>query len=344
MELFKIFGTVALNNSEAIKGMNDTADTAQKTGNSMSQSMEKAESKMSSAFSKIGKGAVAVGKVIASGVAVGTVAIAGLAKKSLDAYADYEQLVGGVETLFGAGGKSLEEYAESVGKTVLEAQSEYEGLIKAQQGVLANANDAYKTAGMSTNAYMETVTSFASALTKSVARVSQTNIEELEASLDEQYEATKRAYEDEYDALKNSWKDRIALAKKNKDANADLLAQQRDQELKALKRANADKLESLKSYHEEQVKLAEQANGMSEITAETQAEAVKKADQAIRDMADNANKMGTALESIQTAYQGFAKQNYTMLDNLKLGRLRYCLQPLLLRVSPFSQGLYSAIA
>lgn len=48
-------------------------------------------------------------------------------------------------------------------------------------------------------------------------------------------------------------------------------------------------------------------------------EAAKVADMAIIDMADNSNKMGTALESIQNAYQGFAKSNYTMLDNLKLG-------------------------
>ena len=47
--------------------------------------------------------------------------------------------------------------------------------------------------------------------------------------------------------------------------------------------------------------------------------AAQKADQAITDMADNANKMGTGMEMIQNAYQGFAKQNYTMLDNLKLG-------------------------
>ena len=49
------------------------------------------------------------------------------------------------------------------------------------------------------------------------------------------------------------------------------------------------------------------------------AQAEKIADMAITDMADNANKMGTSIESIQNAYQGFAKQNYTMLDNLKLG-------------------------
>ena len=47
--------------------------------------------------------------------------------------------------------------------------------------------------------------------------------------------------------------------------------------------------------------------------------AVKLADMAIIDMADNANKMGTDIQAIQNAYQGFAKQNYTMLDNLKLG-------------------------
>ena len=47
--------------------------------------------------------------------------------------------------------------------------------------------------------------------------------------------------------------------------------------------------------------------------------AAESANQAVIDMADNANKMGTSIESIQDAYQGFAKQNYTMLDNLKLG-------------------------
>ena len=50
------------------------------------------------------------------------------------------------------------------------------------------------------------------------------------------------------------------------------------------------------------------------------------ADMAITDMSDNANKMGTDMASIQNAYQGFAKQNYTMLDNLKLGYGRIRLQ------------------
>lgn len=142
-------------------------------------------------------------------------------KNALGSYADYEQLVGGVETLFGAGGQSLGEYAKSVGKTTTDAKKEYDSLMKAQETVLKNSDNAYKTAGLSANEYMETVTGFSAAL-------------------------------------------------------------------------------------------------ISSMGGDTE-EAAKKADVAITDMADNANKMGSDISSIQTAYQGFAKQNYTMLDNLKLG-------------------------
>lgn len=146
---------------------------------------------------------------------------AAITKKAVESYADYEQLVGGVETLFGAGGQSLEEYAKSVGKTTTDAQKEYNSLMKAQETVLKNADNAYKTAGLSANEYIDTVTGFSAAL-------------------------------------------------------------------------------------------------ISSLDGDTEA-AAKKADMAITDMADNANKMGSDISSIQTAYQGFAKQNYTMLDNLKLG-------------------------
>lgn len=144
-----------------------------------------------------------------------------LGKQSIEAYANYEQLVGGVETLFGAGGKSLEEYAKSVGKTTGEAEKEYNKLMKAQSAVMDNADQAYKTAGMSANTYMETITSFSASLLQGLGGDTQ--------------------------------------------------------------------------------------------------KAAKVADRAIVDMSDNANKMGTSMDMIQNAYQGFAKQNYTMLDNLKLG-------------------------
>lgn len=154
--------------------------------------------------------------VTAAGAAIGA-----LTKSAIEGYADYEQLVGGVETLFGAGGQSLEDYAASVGKTVDGVRAEYEMLSAAQEEVLANADNAFRTAGMSANDYMETVTSFSAALIQSLG--------------------------------------------------GDTLA------------------------------------------------AAQKADMAITDMADNINKMGSDAESVENAYKGFAKQNFTMLDNLKLG-------------------------
>lgn len=171
----------------------------------------------------VGKLGGIAGKAMAgvtAAVGAGTAAFAGLTKSALDNVASYEQLAGGVETLFGAGGATIEEYAASVGKSVGEVDGEFSTLETAQQTVLDNANKAYQTAGMSANQYMETVTSFAA-------------------------------------SLKQSTSDEI--------------------------------------------------------------EAANAADQAVQDMADNANKMGSSMESIQNAYQGFAKQNYTMLDNLKLG-------------------------
>lgn len=164
-------------------------------------------------------GAAAKATAVALGAA--TTAAGALAKASLDSYANYEQLVGGVETLFGAGGQSLTEYAASVGKTAGEALEEWTALYNGQKTVLDNAANAYQTAGLSANEYMETVTSFAAAL-------------------------------------------------------------------------------------------------VSSLGGDTEA-AAQYADMAITDMADNANKMGTAIDSIQNAYQGFAKGNFTMLDNLKLG-------------------------
>lgn len=137
-------------------------------------------------------GKIAAGAALAIGAAA-TTAIIGIGKQALTAYAEYEQLVGGVETLFKESSDTVQKYAE----------------------------DAYKTAGISANEYMSTVTSFSASLLQSLG-------------------------------------------------------------------------------------------------GDT-AKAAAYADQAIIDMSDNANKMGTDMGAIQFAYQGFAKQNFTMLDNLKLG-------------------------
>ena len=142
---------------------------------------------------KIGSAVNTAVKASAAAVGAASAGVAALGTACINAYADYEQLAGGVETLFKDSAETIHSFADN----------------------------AYKTAGLSANEYMETVTSFSASLLQSL-------------------------------------------------------------------------------------------DGDTE-------KAAAAADLAITDMADNANKMGTAMESIQDAYQGFAKQNYTMLDNLKLG-------------------------
>lgn len=170
--------------------------------------------------SKISAKSVAVGMLTSDALKGVGRAVVDFSKQAISEGSQLEQSIGGIETLFGAGGKSVEEYAASVGKSVDEAKTDYEQLMTAQNLALENANKAYQTAGLSANDYMQTVTGFAASLKQSV-----------------------------------------------KD----------------------------------------------------ETEAAKIADMAVIDMADNANKMGSDMSSIQSAYQGFAKQNYTMLDNLKLG-------------------------
>lgn len=210
LELFKLFGSIGLKGvEETKKGIKDTTNTAKEE----SSKIEKAVNKTGEIASKVSKAAI-IGATAAA-TAIGTIT-----KFVIQHYAEYEQLVGGVETLFGAQGLSLKKYAQSIGQTVEQARGKYDQLIQAQTEVMNNAKVAYKTAGMSANDYMNTITSFAAALKQSTAN---------------------------------------------------------------------------------------------------ETEAAKVANQTVIDMADNANKMGTNMEDIQNAYQGFSKQNYTMLDNLKLG-------------------------
>lgn len=191
---------------EGIKpdGVEDTArgleDTKKNAGEAHKQlkkiastTFGKTVSGLKSIIKTLGKVAVAAGKVMLKGLGLGAAGVAAIVTKSVMSYADFEQLVGGVETLFKDSAGIVQKYAQN----------------------------AYKTAGLSANDYMSTVTSFSASLIQSLGG------------------DTKKS--------------------------------------------------------------AEFAN------------------MAITDMSDNANKMGTDMGAIQDAYQGFAKQNYTMLDNLKLG-------------------------
>ncbi|USI66787.1 hypothetical protein LMK05_05780 [Lactococcus petauri] len=99
----------------------------------------------------------------------GGVAAAGkLIKDSVNAASDLEQNTGGVEKLYGTGGQSLEEYAKSVGKSVGEVKEQYNTLMKSQNEVLKNADQAYKTAGLSKNKYLEQATTYSASLITSL--------------------------------------------------------------------------------------------------------------------------------------------------------------------------------
>lgn len=181
MDFLALSATLGLDTSEYEAGLSGARSSALSIGKS------------------IGSGLVTAAKLATGALGATAGAIGFLTKESVSGFAEYEQLVGGVETLF----------------------SNLTGTVSAAPQVLEKANNAFRTAGMSASAYMETVTGFSAALVASL--------------------------ENDYD------------------------------------------------------------------------KAAKVSDMAITDMSDNANKMGSSMESIQNAYSGFAKQNYTMLDNLKLG-------------------------
>lgn len=196
--MFNLVGSFAIKGVDAAKAQIKAVTSEAKTGFGEAEAASESSSgKISAAVSKLGGAIGTAAKVgIAALLTTSTIAFGALSmvtKGALDAYASYEQLTGGVETLFKDSAPAVEAYAAN----------------------------AYKTAGMSANAYMETVTSFSASLLQ----------------------------------------------------------------------------------------------GLGGDTAA----ATEYANMAVTDMSDNANKMGTSIGSIQDAYQGFAKQNYTMLDNLKLG-------------------------
>jgi phage-related protein len=185
--------------------------------NGAESSAESGGSKIGNIFSKLGT----VGKVGLAALGASFAAVSAAVTKSIKEYADYEQLWGGVQKLYGTAGKSIEEYAKSVGKSVDDVRGEYGNLEKAQNLMLTQANNAYKTAGVSANQYMEQATSFSAAL--------------------------------------------------------------------------------INSLNGDTVKAAQQT------------------DVAMRAISDNFNTFGGDIDTISYSFQGFAKQNYTMLDNLKLG-------------------------
>lgn len=150
-DIFTLFGRIAINADEATRQIDDVSGQA---------------GHLKKRFESVGNSAMQLGRkiknaLLAAGV---TKAVSSLVKASVSGYAEYEQLVGGVETLFGASGQSLEEYAESVGKSVDEVEGKYNQLMNAQSTVFANARAAYKNTGYSANQYMQMATLFSASL------------------------------------------------------------------------------------------------------------------------------------------------------------------------------------
>ena len=203
MNVFDLTAKISLDSSEYDQGLND------------------AESRANGIGSKIGKGLSTAAAIGGAAITAAATSVGVLVKKSVDGFAEQEQLLGGVQKLYGNMGLSVEDYAAKVGKSVGEVKGEWQKLEDAQNLVIEHANEAYKTAGMSASQYMETATSFSAALINSLGG--------------------------------------------------------------------------------DTVKAAEQT------------------DVAMRAISDNFNTFGGDIENVKNAFQGFAKQNYTMLDNLKLG-------------------------
>lgn len=155
--------------SKAIKGIGTAfsgiSSAASSAVNAAKSALESLASTASSVVSTISNIASTLGEVLS--VAAG--GIASLTSSAVSSYADYEQLVGGVETLFGAGGRTLEEYADWKGIDVSDATEKYNSLLEAQDKVFANANNAYYTSGMSANDYMDTATFLSASLISGLA-------------------------------------------------------------------------------------------------------------------------------------------------------------------------------
>lgn len=229
----------------------------------------------------------------------GVAAIGKFMKESVDAASDLEQNIGGVKKLYG----------------------------DAADEVINNAKNAYKSAGLSMNDYMQQGTQFSASLVKGFEE-GQTITHDSSA----EKEKLKKQKEDIEKKLKE-----IGYATTEIDINSETKYKYvtENGKIKKKKIEDTKKKNELKDYktqrlelQKEKDKIDEQIDNLPEKTTEQvggmiKPEAQKKAaeytDKALIDMSDNINTFGSRIEDVQNAYQGFAKRNYTMLDNLRLG-------------------------
>ena len=157
MNVFDLSAKITLDKSGYEKGLNEAGSKFAVLGE-----------KVGAIGSKVASGIGTAMKVSAAAVGTASTAIGALVTKSVSAYSEYEQLVGGVQKLYGNMGMSLDEYAKQQGKTSDEVRKDWERNEEAAKLMATQANDAFKTAGMSASKYMETATSFSASLIKSL--------------------------------------------------------------------------------------------------------------------------------------------------------------------------------
>ncbi len=163
-ELAKKLNEAEKEAEEAKKELDDYSVSVSKAG----KNSDSASNRIGNFAEKLGKGLKTAAKVGTAAVGVATSSIVALTKAAVDNYAEYEQLVGGVQTLFNQTELSLEEYAKMVGKTTDEALDEWNELTAGARIIQNNADEAFKNAGLSANEYMSTVTSFSASLIQSL--------------------------------------------------------------------------------------------------------------------------------------------------------------------------------
>lgn len=261
----------------------------------LEQAMGDAGASSSSSFgSAFASGIGVVTKAVTSAVGVAATGVSAITKQSVDAYADYEQLVGGVETLFGAGGKTLEEFAETASVTTRDIEN----------------------SGIDWDKYADTAW-FENGGISGLLGEMKYNFDELGTSAENLEEYLHFEYDlslDDAKAAVEAYQNALTDDSINAKYESMMTAQQTllDNAARAYETAGM----SANDYMETAI---QSAAAMVNSLGGDQEEAARLVDMSITDMADNVNKMGTSMEAVQNAYRGFSRGNFTMLDNLALG-------------------------
>lgn len=145
--------------------------------------LDNAVSGLSRLGTSLKKGLSAAAKIGTAAVTAASAAVGAIVKQSVDSFGAYEQLVGGIDTLFKRSEQSLEDYVKTSGKSVAEAVTEWEEMNRSADTVMRNAANAFKTAGVSANEYMETAIQSSAALISSLGGDTQKAAELIDMSI-----------------------------------------------------------------------------------------------------------------------------------------------------------------